>query len=98
MQDTSHDRKDAINNSFFVTLARLIRPGGIKTVMAENLLLKQQLITLTRQRARAPRLTSFDRVLSRYLTFFISKKRFQKIAVTSFPKGVCNYISYLYNI
>lgn len=39
---------------FFVTLAKLIRPSRIKTVMAENLLLKQQLITLTRQRSRAP--------------------------------------------
>ena len=80
------------------TLANLLRPEGSRTVIAENLLLKQQLIALTRQRSRSPRLTSFDRVLSRYLTFFISKKRFQKIAVTSFPKGVCNYISYLYNI
>ena len=66
---------------FFATLAKLIRPGGIKTVMAENLLLKQQLITLTRQRSRSPRLTSFDRVLFGYLTFFISKKRLQKIAI-----------------
>ncbi|MCB1986442.1 MAG: hypothetical protein H6936_08540 [Burkholderiales bacterium] len=45
---------------FFVTLAKLIRPGGIKTVMAENLLLKQQLITLIRQRSRAPRLTAYS--------------------------------------
>ena len=66
---------------FFVTLAKLIRPGGIKAVMAENLLLKQQLITLTRQRKRAPRLTSFDRVLFGYLIFFISKKRLQKIVI-----------------
>ena len=70
---------------FFATLAKLIRPGGIKTVMAENLLLKQQLITLTRQRLRAPRLTSFDRVLFGYLTFLISKKRLQKIAVILKP-------------
>ena len=70
---------------FFATLAKLIRPGGIKTVMAENLLLKQQLITLTRQRSRSPRLTSFDRVLFGYLTFFISKKRLQKIAITLKP-------------
>lgn len=66
---------------FFVTLAKLIRPSRIKTVMAENLLLKQQLITLTRQRSRAPRLTSFDRILFGYLAFFISKKRLQKIVM-----------------
>jgi len=69
----------------FVTLAKLIRPGGIKAVMAENLLLKQQLITVTRQRSRAPRLISFDRVLFGYLAFFISKKRLQKIAIILKP-------------
>ncbi len=63
---------------FFVTIARLIRPGGVKTVVAENLLLKQQLMTLTRQRSRTPRLTTFDRFLFGYLAFFISKARLQK--------------------
>ena len=49
--------------------------------MAENLLLKQLLITLTHQRSRAPRLISFGRILFGYLTFFVSKKRLQKIAI-----------------
>ncbi len=59
--------------------------------MAENLLLKQQLITLTRQRSRAPRLTSFDRVLFGYLTFFISKNRLQKLAVILKPATLLKF-------
>jgi hypothetical protein len=45
------------------TLARLIRPGGRRTVIAENLLLKQQLIIHSRSRQRAPNLSTQDRAL-----------------------------------
>lgn len=38
---------------FFVMLAKFIRPGGKKIVMAD-LLLKQQLMMLARQRSREP--------------------------------------------
>lgn len=76
---------------FFVTLAKLIRPGGVKTVLAKNLLLKRQLLMLTRQRSRVPRLTSFDRVLFGYMTFFISKERLQKIAVILKPATILKF-------
>ena len=39
-----------------VTAAKLCRPGGVRAVIAENLLLKQQLIVLRRSRQRAPNL------------------------------------------
>jgi hypothetical protein len=38
-------------------------PGGVRAVIAENLLLKQQLIVLRRARQRAPNLTLSDRLL-----------------------------------
>ena len=76
---------------FFVTLAKLIRPGGVKTVRAENLILKHQLMTLTRQRTRAPQLTTFDRVLFGYLAFFISKERLKKIAVSLKPATILKF-------
>ena len=76
---------------FFVTLARLIRPGSVKKVMAENLRLKHQLMKLIRQRTRAPRLTTFDRVLFGYLAFFISKERLQKIAVSLKPATILKF-------
>ena len=37
-----------------VTVAKLCRRGGVRAVIAENLLLKQQLIVLRRARKRAP--------------------------------------------
>jgi hypothetical protein len=39
-----------------VATAKLCGPGGVRAVMAENLLLKQQLIVLRRARRRAPNL------------------------------------------
>jgi hypothetical protein len=44
-------------------LARLIRPGGYRSVVAENLLLKQQLIIHSRSRQRSPKLSTQDRTL-----------------------------------
>jgi hypothetical protein len=43
------------------TIAKLLRPGGSKTIISENLLLKQQLIIHSRSRQRAPNLTNRDR-------------------------------------
>src|ERR1700674_5304289 len=45
------------------TLAKLLRPGGVRSVVAESLLLKHQLLTLKRSRKRAPKLTPWDRLL-----------------------------------
>ena len=46
-----------------VTAAKLCRRGGVRAVIAENLLLKQQLIVLRRARQRAPNLKVGDRLL-----------------------------------
>ena len=45
-----------------VMTAKLCGPGGVRAVIAENLLLKQQLIVLRRARKRAPNMTSSDRL------------------------------------
>ena len=49
------------------TLEKLISPGGSRTVIAENLLLKQQLIIHGRSRQRAPNLLTQDRALVGFL-------------------------------
>jgi hypothetical protein len=46
-----------------VMAAKLCGPGGVRAVIAENLVLKQQLIVLRRGRRRAPSLTMSDRLL-----------------------------------
>ena len=46
-----------------VTVVKLLGPGGMRAVVAENLLLKQQLLVLRRPRRRAPNLTVMERFL-----------------------------------
>ena len=39
-----------------VTVARLARPGGVRSVVAESVLVRHQLLILNRGRKRAPKL------------------------------------------
>ena len=64
-----------------VMTATLCGPGGVRAVIAENLLLKQQLIVLRRPRQRAPRLTASDRLLFGFGALFLSRGRIRKIAI-----------------
>jgi transposase InsO family protein len=79
--------KDVIYLLFHLlkTVAKLIRPGGSRTVIAENLLLKQQLIIHSRSRQRAPYLTTQDRTLLGFLSLFLSPQRLARSAVTVKP-------------
>ena len=45
------------------TLAKLLGPGGAKAIVADSLLMKQQLLIINRSRRRAPNLTVIDRLL-----------------------------------
>ena len=64
-----------------VTSAKLCRPGGVRAVIAENLLLKQQLIVLCRPRQRAPNLTTVDRLLCGFGSLFLGPGRLRKVAI-----------------
>jgi putative transposase len=70
---------------FAVMAAKLCGPGGVRSVMAENLLLKRQLIVLRRGRRRAPRLTLGDRLLSGFGSLFLSPGRIRKVAIALRP-------------
>ena len=58
----------------FVTVAKLLRPGGVRAVAAESLLLKHQLIVSNRSRQRAPNLTTSDRYVLGLITVFVSPR------------------------
>ena len=64
-----------------VTAAKVCRPGGVRAVIAENLLLKQQLIVLRRARQRAPNLSVGDRLLCGFGSLFLSPGRIRKVAI-----------------
>jgi putative transposase len=68
-----------------VTLARLCRPGGVRAVIAENLLLKQQLLVLRRGRGRAPNLNGRDRLFCGFAALFLPASRIQKVALALRP-------------
>jgi putative transposase len=66
-----------------VMAAKLCRPGGVPAVIAENLVLKQQLIVLRRGRRRAPRLSA--RLLRGFRSLFLSPGRIRKVAIALRP-------------
>jgi putative transposase len=68
-----------------VVAARLCAPGGVRAVIAENLLLKQQLIVLRRARRRAPNLAGSDRLLFGFGSLFLNPTRIRKLAIALRP-------------
>jgi hypothetical protein len=56
---------------FIATLARLLGPGGARSMVAESLLLKYQLLILNRSRQRSPNLSAWDRILAGWMALFI---------------------------
>src|SRR5215510_288991 len=64
-----------------VMTAKLCGPGGVRAVIAENLVLKQPLIVLRRARRRAPNLALSDRLICALGSLFLSPGRIRKIAI-----------------
>ena len=74
-----------------VTAAKLCRPGGVRAVIAENLLLKRQLIVLRRSRQRAPNLRVGDRLLCGFGALFLSPGRIRKVAIGLRPSTLLTF-------
>ena len=85
--------KDAIYLLFHLltTLAELIRPSGGRAVIAENLLLKQQLIIHSRSRQRAPNLSTGDRALLGFWSLFLNPKRIVRAAIIIKPSTLLSF-------
>src|ERR1700686_4416606 len=64
-----------------VTAVRLARPGGLRSVVAESVLVKHQLLILNRGRKRAPNLRSADRVIAGLCTLFMGPVRVLRSAI-----------------
>ncbi|MGY8994491.1 MAG: helix-turn-helix domain-containing protein, partial [Rhodospirillales bacterium] len=59
---------------------KLLRPGGVRAVAAESLLLKHQILLSNRSRLRAPNLTTLDRFVLGLTTLFIKPHRISKLS------------------
>jgi putative transposase len=73
------------------TVAKLLRPGGGKTIIAENLILKQQLIIHRRSRERAPNLSTQDRTLLGSLSLFLNPRRLLRSAIIIKPSTLLRF-------
>ena len=73
------------------TLARLLGPGGARTIVADSLLMKQQLLIMNRSRRRAPNLTPIDRVLLGFWSLFLNPNRIQRAAVIIRPSTLLKF-------
>ena len=67
------------------TIAKLMRPGGVRAVVAEFVMLKHQLVISRRARRRAPNLNSFDRFVFGLGSLFVPASRLPKLAVILKP-------------
>lgn len=74
-----------------VTLAKLTRPGGVRSVIAESLLLKHQLIISRRSRRRVPPLTTMDRFVLGLTTLFVRPRRVAKLAAILNPATLLRF-------
>jgi len=67
------------------SLAKLLGSGGVKAIVANSLLMKQQLLIINRSRRRAPNLTPADRMLLGFWSLFLSPHHIQRAAVILRP-------------
>ncbi len=60
------------------TIAKLLEHRGTRAIIADSLLMKQQLLIINRHRKRAPRLTPLDRFLLGFFRFSLFIAEFKK--------------------
>ena len=76
---------------FLVRFAKLLRPGGVRAIAAESLLLKHQLLISRRSRQRAPNLTTLDRFALGLTTLFIRLGRIAKLGALIKPATLLEF-------
>src|SRR5246127_1358887 len=70
---------------FIAVLARLLGPGGVRSLIAESLLLKHQILILNRSRKRSPNLHVSDRILAGLLAVLVRPTRLLRSAIVLKP-------------
>src|SRR5260221_5412553 len=78
-----------------VTVARLARPGGLRSVVAESALVRHQLLVLNRGRNRAPNLHAADRIIAGLCTVFMRRACVLRSAIVLKPSTLLHLHSVL---
>ena len=73
------------------TVAKLLGPGGVRAVVADSLLMKQQLLIINRSRQRSPNLLAPDRFLLGIWSLFLSPRRILRTAITIRPSTLLKF-------
>ena len=78
-----------------VTVIRLAGPGGLRSVVAESVLVKHQLRILNRGRKRAPNLRTADRIIAGLCALFMRQTRVLRSAIVLKPSTLLHLHSVL---
>jgi transposase InsO family protein len=70
---------------------RLVRPGGVRGVVAESVLAKHQLLILNRSRQRAPNLRPLDRLIVGICSLWIQPNRLRRAAIAFKPATLLSF-------
>ena len=73
------------------TIMRLARPGGVRAVVAESVLVRHQLLILNRGRKRAPNLRVFDRIIAGLCTLVMRPARVLRSAIVLKPSTLLHF-------
>jgi putative transposase len=68
-----------------VTVVRLLKPGGLRAVVAESALTRHQLLILNRSRKRAPNLRVSDRIIAGLCTLPMYPSRMLRCGIVLKP-------------
>src|SRR5215475_3197566 len=74
-----------------VTIIRLGKPGGLRCVFAESVLMRHQLLILNRGRKRAPNLRSSDRIVAGLCTLLMRPIRVLRSAIVLKPTTLLDF-------
>ena len=80
-----------------VSIVRLICPGGARSIVAESVLVKHQLLILNRSRKRSPTLRASDRVVAGLCGLLIHPVRLMRCAIILKPSTLLSFHQALKN-
>src|SRR5215472_12063232 len=73
------------------TVLRIAQPGGLRSVIAESVLIKHQLLIVNRSRRRAPNLRVWDRLIAGLCSLWIRPHRLLRSAIAFKPSTLLNF-------
>ena len=73
------------------TVLRLLQPGGAKSIIAESLLVKQQLLIVNRSRKRGPNLQTMDRIIAGLCALLMRPGRVFRSAIILKPSTILGF-------